>query len=141
MGYAEWLAEKTGKKYRLLSEAEWEYAARAGSDKARFWGSSPDRACQFGNVGDYSAKKKHPDWEIHECDDGYAETAPVSSFKPNAFGLYDMLGNVWEWVEDCYNANYDGAPNDGRAWATGDCSRRVIRGGSWNNSPAIVRSA
>lgn len=141
IGYAEWLADKTGKKYRLLSEAEWEYAARAGSDKARFWGSSPDRACQFANVGDARAKAKHADWTVHDCDDGYPETSQVGSFAANAFGLHDMLGNVWEWVEDCYNKTYDGAPNDGRVWATGDCSLRVFRGGSWDNYPALVRSA
>jgi formylglycine-generating enzyme required for sulfatase activity len=148
VGYAEWLSDKTGKKYRLLSEAEWEYAARGGSDKAQFWGSSPDRACQFANAYDVQgkarydfAKKHNMDWPNFSCDDGYPDTAPVGSFKPNAFGLYDMLGNVWEWVEDCYNKSYDGAPTDGRTWATGDCSRRVFRGGSWYSKPARVRSA
>ena len=148
VGYTEWLSDKTGKKYRLLSEAEWEYAARGGSDKARFWGSSPDRACQFANAYDEQGKRKwdfakkyNVDWPNFSCDDFHAETAPVGSFKPNAFGLYDMLGNVWDWVEDCYNKTYDGAPTDGRTWATGDCSRRVIRGGGWNDQPAWVRSA
>ena len=96
MGYAEWLADKTGKKYRLLSEGEWEYAGRAGSEKARFWGSSPDRACQFANVADLSLKRRSPGSTVHECDDGYLGTSPVGSFAPNAFGLHDMLGNVWE---------------------------------------------
>jgi formylglycine-generating enzyme required for sulfatase activity len=142
VGYAEWLSEKTGRKYRLLSEAEWEYAARAGSDKARFWGSGTDRACQFANVYDTTgkAKREYP-WENFGCDDGYAVTAPAGSFKPNAFGLYDMLGNVSEWVEDCWNQSYAGAPADGRVWASGDCSRRVSRGGSWYSTPALVRSA
>ena len=141
-GYAEWLSDKTGKKYRLLSEAEWEYAARAGSDKARFWGSSPDRACQFANVYDVTGKAKHGfSWENFTCDDGHAVTAPVGSYKPNAFGLHDMLGNVWEWVEDCWNGGYQGAPTNGSAWSSGDCSRRVIRGGSWDSVPARVRSA
>ncbi len=141
IGYAEWLADKTGKKYRLLSEGEWEYAARAGSDKTRFWGNSPDRACLFANVDDLSLKRKFSRLTGHECDDGYPDTSPVGSFAPNAFGLHDMLGNVREWVEDCYNKTYDGAPTDGRVWATGDCSRRVNRGGSWGSDPAGVRSA
>lgn len=142
VGYTEWLSDKTGKKYRLLSEAEWEYAARAGSDRSRYWGSAPDRACQFANVNDQTSKRVNNfSWEGFDCDDGYAKTAPVGQFKPNAFGLYDMLGNVWEWVEDCYNASYEGAPSDGSAWSTGDCSRRVRRGGSWIIIPAVVRSA
>ncbi len=144
-GYAEWLAEKTGKKYRLLSEAEWEYAARAGSDKARFWGSSSDRTCQFANVANPATAKEswwNKEWPTHECDDGFPNTtAPVGTFKPNAFGLYDTIGNVWEWVEDCYNKTYDGAPTNGNSWGVGDCSLRVSRGGSWLNNPRLVRSA
>ena len=145
VGYAEWLSDKTGRQYRLLSEAEWEYAARGGSDKPRFWGTSPDRACEFANVanpGTASESWWKKEWIAHACDDGYrAATAPVGSFKPNAFGLHDMLGNVWEWVDDCYHKTYDGAPDDGLAWITGECSLRVFRGGSWNNIPAFVRSA
>ena len=141
-GYAEWLAEKTGKKYRLLSEAEWEYATRGGSDKSRFWGSSADRACGFANVNDQTSLRVNKfDWESFPCDDGYAKTAPVGTFKPNAFGLYDMMGNVWEWVEDCYNKTYEGAPTNGSAWGMGDCSLRVNRGGSWSFFPSLVRSA
>lgn len=142
VGFTEWLSEKTGKKYRLLTEAEWEYVARAGSDKARFWGISQDRACDFANVFDETGKRKTSyNSETFQCNDRFAETAPVGSFKPNAFGLYDILGNVWEWVQDCYNTTYDGAPGDGRAWSTGDCSKRVTRGGSWGSYPRDVRSA
>ena len=142
VGYLGWLADRTGEKYRLLSEAEWEYAARAGSERARFWGSSPDQACVFANVRDqsYGAKWRSKD-DLFGCDDGSANTAPVGSFKPNAFGLYDMLGNVWEWVQDCYNRSYEGAPADGSAWSTGDCSQRVFRGGCWLIYPQLVRSA
>jgi formylglycine-generating enzyme required for sulfatase activity/Tol biopolymer transport system component len=139
--YAEWLSEKTGRTYRLPSEAEWEYAARGGSTTAWFWGESPARACEFAAVGDRTTKTSHPDWTVHECDDGYTETAPVGSFKPNGFGLWDVVGNVWEWVADCYNGSYDGAPVDGSAWREGDCSRRVDRGGGWYNKPEPVRMA
>jgi formylglycine-generating enzyme required for sulfatase activity len=142
VGFTQWLSDKTGKKYRLLSEAEWEYAARGGSTSARFWGSSPDRACQFANVYDLTAKAAHDfRWENFPCEDGYANTAPVGSFEPNGFGLHDMLGNVWEWVDDCYNDSYAGAPRDGRVWRTGDCSQRVNRGGGWYGPPRFVRSA
>ncbi len=131
VGYTEWLSDKTGKKYRLLSEAEREYSAWAGTTTVRFWGDSAGRACIFANVNDSS----------FGCNDGFEYTAPVGSFKPNAFGLYDMLGNVWEWVADCYNKTYDGAPTDGSAWSMGDCSLRVLRGGSWFYPPPDVRSA
>ena len=114
LGYVEWLSARTGKKYRLLSEAEWEYAARGGSDYARFWGNATNLACQFANVYDASGKTvQKMDSETFDCDDGYSHTSPVGTFKPNNFGLYDMLGNVFEWVEDCLFLTYAGAPTDG----------------------------
>ena len=140
-GYVRWLSKKTGRRYRLPSEAEWEYAARGGSTTAWSWGDASTQACEFGNVGDETLKPEHPDWPLHACRDGYAKTSPVGSFKPNKFGLYDTAGNVWEWVEDCYNATYEDAPADGSAWLTGDCVRRVDRGGGWYNKPEAVRPA
>jgi formylglycine-generating enzyme required for sulfatase activity len=139
--YVGWLGKETGQTYRLPSEAEWEYAARAGTTTARFWVDSPDAACRYANVADRAAKKKNPDWTIHDCDDGFVYTAPVGSFEANAFGLRDMLGNAGEWTEDCWNDSYKGAPADGRAWVKGDCGRRVVRGGSWSYVPDYVRSA
>jgi formylglycine-generating enzyme required for sulfatase activity len=141
IGYASWLTHKAGKQYRVPSEAEWEYAARGGSTTRWFWGEDAKQACEYANVGDESMKQEHPDWPRHDCDDGHAKTAPVGSFKPNGFGLHDTVGNVWEWVEDCYHASYEGAPADGRAWVTGDCVRRLDRGGGWYNKPEAVRSA
>jgi len=139
--YTRWLTQKTGKAYRVPSEAEWEYAARAGSTTQWFWGDDPKRACEFGNVGDDTLRTEHPDWPLHDCKDGFPKTSPVGSFKANAFGLHDTVGNVWEWVEDCYNETYAGAPADGRAWLTGDCVRRVDKGGGWYNKPSAVRPA
>jgi formylglycine-generating enzyme required for sulfatase activity len=139
--YTQWLAEKTGKPYRLLSEAEWEYVARANSETARFWGDGEQQACEYANVADRQAKNNYSGWTSFDCDDGYTETAPVGTYKPNAFGLHDMLGNAWEWVEDCWIKSYAKVPNDGSAWLSGDCKTRVLRGGSWSNDPNIVRSA
>jgi formylglycine-generating enzyme required for sulfatase activity len=130
--YVDWLSNQSGKVYRLLSEAEWEYAARAGTTTAYFWGDDIKR--------DGKA--------MADCSDcgslwDNKQTAPVGSFPPNEFGLYDMLGNVWEWVEDCYHDSYDGAPENNSAWIDSDrdCDQRVIRGGSWGDPPQSLRSA
>jgi len=136
--YAQWLSEKTGKKYRLPSESEWEYAARAGSDAARPWGDDATAACASANVADRSAAAQFPGWKVEPCSDGYVYTAPVGTFKPNAFGLYDMLGNAFEWVQDCWHADYQGAPVDGSAWMDANCTEHGLRGGSWFTSPAQV---
>lgn len=142
-GYAMWLSKKTGKMYRLPSDSEWEYAARAGSNRSRFFGLKPEQVCEYANVHDLSAKRAHEfEWEHLPCDDKHAVTAPAGSFKPNAFGLHDMLGNVSEWVEDCLTNNWRGAPIDGSAWRTGNCSERAYRGGSWiSHPPAYVGTA
>lgn len=144
--YARWLSEQTGKRYRLPTEAEWEYAARAGTGSAWFWGNDASQACIYGNVFDRrhetGLKAQGVFGESAECDDDYGETAPVGAFKPNAYGVHDMTGNVWEWVQDCYHENYKGAPRDGSAREDAkDCDRRVIRGGSWTSRPVHLRSA
>ena len=123
--YASWLSAETGRRYRLPTEAEWEYAARAGGDTAYGWGE----ALATGEAN------------CSGCGRSLDRTVPTGSFRANAWGLHDMHGNVWEWVEDCWNPDYDGAPLDGSAWAQGDCARRILRGGSWFNPPAMARSA
>ena len=117
--YTKWLSAKTGERYRLLSEAEWEYAARAGFTTQYSWGNK---------IGHNRAN-----CNCSGCDSlwGGGETAPVGSFSPNAWGIHDTHGNVREWVQDCWNKRYKGAPTDGSAWESGDCSRRVNRGDSW----------
>ncbi|MGA7879457.1 MAG: formylglycine-generating enzyme family protein [Terrimicrobiaceae bacterium] len=126
--YAAWLSKMTGKPYRLLSDAEWEYAARAGSNKRYSWGDEIGK-------GNANCSDCGSEWDA-------TQTAPVGSFAANQFGLHDMHGNVWEWVEDCLHRSYEGAPADGSAWvAGGECSLRVIRGGSWHYDPDGARSA
>lgn len=132
--------------YRLLSEAEWEYAARAGARRGAYsWGDATDEACVFGNVANAKTKVKYDfTYDAFACDDGYIETAPVGSFFPNSFGLYDMHGNVQEWVADCWHGWYNGAPTDQSVWGPedgGDCDHGPVRGGSWVNSPENTRSA
>ncbi len=141
--YAEWLSRKTGKQYRLPTEAEWEYSARGNTSTARYWGDNPDDACKYSNGADKTAQEQvhgATSWSIHKCTDSFAYTAPVGSFKANAFGLNDMLGNLWEWTEDSYHDSYNGAPTDGSAWQ-GDGKKHALRGGSWNSSPQKVRAA
>jgi formylglycine-generating enzyme required for sulfatase activity len=142
LDYTTWISHKTSQHYRLASASEWEYAARAGSEAARPWGSDTEAACKSANVADLSAAQRYPGWKVHQCNDGYVYSAPVGSFAPNAFGLYDMLGNVFEWVQDCWHPDYQGAPTDGSAWVTGDCSQHDMRGGSWfTAAPAVSVAA
>ena len=126
--YVAWLSQVTGKTYRLLSEAEYEYATRAGTTTAYPWGDDIKLNGQaMADCAGCGSK-----WDN-------SQTAPVGSFAPNKFGLYDMVGNVFEWTEDCVHKNYGGAPPDGSAWLqanAGDCTNRILRGGSWGGSPA-----
>jgi formylglycine-generating enzyme required for sulfatase activity len=138
--YAAWLSVQTGHRYRLPSASEWEYAARGGGEADQPWGTDGSGACASANVADQSAAHRYPGWNVFGCDDGYVYTAPVGSFKPNAFGLNDMLGNVFQWTEDCWHEDYKGAPVDGAARTDGDCSEHELRGGSWFSTPAFVRA-
>jgi formylglycine-generating enzyme required for sulfatase activity len=133
--YVAWLATKSRLPYRLLTEAEWEYAARAGRTGRFAWGDDPNAACREANVLDRSAHAARPDLKMlpaADCDDGFPSVAPVGQLQPNPFGLYDVIGNDWEWVEDCYAMPYpaDG-PTDGSAQLKQGCDRRGTRGGSW----------
>jgi formylglycine-generating enzyme required for sulfatase activity len=157
IAYVVWLSAKTAAAYRLLSETEWEYAARAGTTETRYWGDTSALACEFGNTLDWSAGDLVAGAEqAHECDDGHATTAPVGSYAANGFGLHDMIGNVSEWVEDCWFLGYVGGPVDGSArsrsrggnpieptarLSPGDCNKRGHRGGGWNSGPDDARSA
>ena len=139
--YATWLAHITGQSYRLLSEAEWEYARRAGA--ATLWSHGNDETgiCRYGNIRDDTYRSNTGDTTGAQCDDGSITKAPVGSYQPNEFGLYDMTGNVYEWTQDCWNDSYSGAPIDGSSWMSGDCSRHTLRGGSWPSRPWGLRSA
>lgn len=154
--YARWLSARTGKTYRLLTEAEWEYAARAGTKSARWWDEGADqkslswligvrdRNCRHANAADRSYSMIYtPQGHLlrYGCDDGHVHTSPAGSFAANAFNLQDMLGNAWQWVADCFD-NYRTAPADAHVPVeTGGCNTRVVRGGSWNSPTAELRAA
>ena len=137
--FIDWLNAKTGGNFRLPTEAEWEYAARAGSTTMYHFGDDESQLCRYANHADSSTDY---DWRNKDCSDGIGKrTADVGRYQPNKFGLYDMHGNAWEWVEDCWKDNHISAPTDGKAWVSGDCSQRVIRGGSWASAPWALRSS
>lgn len=141
--YVQWLSQRTGKTYRLPSEAEFEYALRAGSTTRYWWGSGTPKTKVENLTGslDRSPSKRRWSHAFQNYGDGYWGPAPVMSFAPNAFGLYDMDGNVSEWMSDCWHDNYVRAPVDGSSWINPGCSVRVVRGGSWGSSPEQANSA
>ena len=151
--YARWLSARTGQTYRLPNEAEWEYVARAGTQTTRSWGNNIDDSCKYTNVADETLAAIHPrpqnyaDFTPFNCADGHVYTAPVNSFTANAFGVHHMLGNVAEWIDDCFHMSYEGAPTDGSAWRDGvakpgGCELGVIvRGGGWFSFPWTLRAA
>ena len=141
--YVAWLSRETGEAYRLPSESEWEYVARGGTDTSRHWGDGSRFQCRYANGADEALKGRYRDRreEIGSCGDRHVHTAPAKRYAKNGYGLFDVLGNVWEWTADCGNDRYDEAPGDGSDWARGKCSLRILRGGSWYSEPNSLRSA
>ncbi len=144
--FALWLSSRTGQRYRLPTEAEWEYVARAGTSTMQTWGDGYDRICDYANASDLTRADAHgglaeDPTRFVDCRDGFVYTSPVGRFPPNPFGLSDVIGNVWEWVQDCYKETYEGAPKDGSAWSWPDCKRRVVRSGSWYGREWFLRPA
>lgn len=143
--YAAWLSKQTGKTYRLVHEAEWEYAARAGTTTVRWWGDEGTPAvCTHANGADKGYTSTAPDDKLayNACDDGFLQSSPGTAFPPNAFGVHDTLGNLEEWTADCFAPDYRNAPTDAADPVTNsDCARRAVRGGSWHGGLALLRSA
>ena len=144
VAYTRWLSEQTEEKYRLPSEAEWEYAARGGTETKYHFGNDESRLCNYANHWDSSIGNDEPFYESRNrsCSDGVGKkTAIVGSYRANTYGLHDMHGNVSEWVQDCWNGSYQGAPADGSPWENGNCSVRILRGGCMVDFPRFLRSA
>ena len=140
--YVAWLAATTGQPYRLPTEAEWEYAARAGSTTEYAWGTDMEGGCAYANLYDADAAGLAFGWASSACGDGAKFLSRVGAYKPNAFGLHDMIGNVWEWTQDCYVIPYPSIPTDGRAIeAAGACERRTVRGAAWMTRTDRARSS
>ena len=142
--YAQWLSKKTGRTYRVPSAVEFEYASRAGSSAPWYWGTNPEEACEYANIGDTAFADKFPTRASFPCTDGYVFTTRVGRFKPNKFGLYDMVGNAWEWTSDCFQNDLTNAPIDGSAWMDNEhnaCDARTPKGGSWISGVSWSRAA
>jgi formylglycine-generating enzyme required for sulfatase activity len=144
--FCDWLSQKTGKTYTLPTEAQWEYACRAGTTTERYWGDDDDQMGKYANTADRTLKRdlgaKVPSsWVFADTTDGYVVSAPVGRFKPNAFGLYDMIGNVWEWCEDWYDEKYYASSPLRNPTGPSVGAQRVLRGGSWGIGPESARSA
>jgi len=138
---AQWLTEQYDVPVRLPTEAEWEYACRAETDAIRFWGDAPGEACLYANIADQRAQNRFEELMIHTCDDGHIYTSSVRSFRSNGYGLYDMLGNVWEWCEDRYDENYYHESPRSNPMGPSHGIYRVMRGGFWGSEPSDLRCA
>jgi formylglycine-generating enzyme required for sulfatase activity len=147
-----WLSEKTGRTYTLPTEAQWEYACRAGTETERYWGDDDETMGRYANVADQTARDslkksleknnvRWEEWFVAKTTDGYVVSAPVGCFKPNAFGLYDMIGNVWEWCGDWYGENYYASSERRNPTGPAAGTYRVLRGGGWGRDPRLCRSA
>jgi formylglycine-generating enzyme required for sulfatase activity len=141
--YADWLSDQTGKQYRLPTEAEFEYAIRAGSVTQYWWGDDRPEQLVENLTGSEDESTSGRRWTsgFRRYDDGYWGPAPVASFMKNSLGMFDLAGNVSEWVEDCWHQTYSQAPADGTAWVNPGCQRRVVRGGYWAGATDQARSA
>ena len=139
--FARWLSEQSGRFFRLPTEAEWEYAARGGTTGRNFWGDSPVDACRSANGADVTARSQWPDWTTTDCNDGYRVSSPVGSFLPNAYGLYDMMGNAWEWTNDWYDSTYYFKNHKSNPHGPETGKLKIPRGGGWGNASECVRVA
>lgn len=139
--YVTWLSDITGRSYALPTEAQWEYASRAGGSTQYPWGDDGNEVCTYGNIADATMAAAHPARASQTCDDTNLYTAPAGMYQPNAWGLYDMIGNAWEWVADCWTPNHGARPTDGTAASTGFCDQSPLRGGAYGTGPLFTRSS
>jgi formylglycine-generating enzyme required for sulfatase activity len=139
--FAQWLSAKNGRTYRLPTEAEREYASRGGTTGRNYWGDNPLDACRYANGADLAAKSQWPDWVVTDCNDGFKVSAPVGSLLPNAYGLYDMMGNVWEWTNDWYDEGYYARSPRVNPPGPATGTLKIPNGGGWGNASECVRVA